>query len=108
MSTTPEPTYDLGDRRKLIVEVRNEDGDLADPNELSFMMREPDNELTVFDLDDPELVNDSVGIYHVYWDCVQFGRHYWRYAATGAIAAAEESVFNIRVSKVLPDGLLGS
>lgn len=102
--TAQPPTYDVGDRRKLIVEVRNEDNELADPSALSFMMREPNDTLTTYDLDDTELVKDSVGIYHVYWDIAMAGKHYWRWAASGDIAAAEESLFAVRVSKVLPEG----
>ncbi len=94
-------TYDIGDRRKLTCEVRDEDEVLVDPTGLTFTMKIPDGTLTTYDLNDAELVHDSTGKYHVYWDCATSGKYYWRFAATGNVAAAEESSFSVRASKVL-------
>lgn len=89
--------YDIGDRRKLTAELRDEDGALADPTVLTFYMREPDDTVTDFVYGtDVELVKDSPGIYHVYWDITQSGFHHWRYEATGTVAAAEEANFTVR------------
>jgi hypothetical protein len=96
-----EPIHDLGDRRKLTCEVRDESDQLVDPTGLTFTMREPDGTLTSWTKADPEMINDSVGAYHVYWDCAQVGKHFWRFAATGNVGAAEESGFKVRVSRVL-------
>lgn len=94
-------THDIGDRRKLTCEIRDETDALTDPDVLVFSMREPDGVLTTYDLNDVEVVRDSVGLYHVYWDCTQSGTHNWRWAASGNVGAAEESAFKVRASKVL-------
>lgn len=94
--------YDLGDRRKLICEIRDEDDVLADPTTLIFKMIEPDQTYTEYEYGtDEELVKDSTGKYHVYWDCITPGIHYWRYEATGSVVAAEEADFYVRKSKVV-------
>jgi hypothetical protein len=95
--------HDIGDRRKLSCEIRDEDGQLADPTEVTFTIVAPDGVLTTYTTDDPQLVRDSVGVYHVYWDCALSGTYRWRYAATGIIGAAQESAFYVRRSKVLPE-----
>lgn len=95
-------THDIGDRRKLTCEVRDEAGALADPTGLTFTMLAPDATVTAFVWDaDVELVRTAAGLFHVYWDCDQVGVHHWRFAATGTIAAAEESSFAVRASRVL-------
>lgn len=94
--------YDIGDRRKLTCEVRDESGVLADPTALTFTMRAPNATLTTYAWPaDAEVVRTSTGLFHVYWDCAQSGTHVWRFAATGTVAAAEESSFSVRASRVL-------
>lgn len=95
-----ELVHDIGDRRKLTCEVRDEDGALIAPDALVFTMREPDNAITTHDLT-AGVITDSVGLYHVYWDCAQAGKHYWRWAASGNVGVAEESSFKVLASKVL-------
>lgn len=94
-------THDIGDRRKLTCEVRDESGALVDPVVLTFYMREPDGVLTTYDLTDTEVVRDSVGVFHTYWDITQSGTHNWRWAASGNVGAAEETSFKVKASKVL-------
>lgn len=94
-------TYDIGDRRKLSCELRNESGVLTDPDELKFKIRTPDNVVTTYIYgSNEELERDSVGKYYVYWDCTQRGDYFWRYEATGIITAAEETMFSVRKSVV--------
>lgn len=94
--------YDIGDRRKLSCEIRNESGVLTDPTTLVFTMREPDGTITDYLYGtDAELVKDSVGVYHVYWDCALAGIHRWRLEADGAVVVAEEALFNVRRSHVI-------
>lgn len=91
--------YDIGDRRKLICEVYDENSALTDPTTLTFMIREPCGTITTYIYGtDAELVKDSVGKYHVYWDCVTAGHYDWRYEADGTVVAAEESHFSVRRS----------
>jgi len=83
--------------------VRNEAGALADPTDLMFAIKEPGDLVTEYVYGvNVALVKDSTGIYHVYWDCVEPGYHFWRYEATGTITAAEESSFYVRTSRVRP------
>lgn len=94
--------YDIGDRRKLSCEIRDEDGSLVDPTALTFTMREPDGTVTHYVRGtDAELVRDSLGIFHVHWDCELAGFHTWRFEADGVIAVAAEAIFNVRRSQVL-------
>lgn len=74
---------------------------LADPTVLTFTMLEPDSTSTTYVSGDAEVIRDSLGLFHVYWDCTQAGVHRWRFAATGTIAAAEEASFTVRESRVL-------
>lgn len=96
--------HDIGDRRKLTCEVRDEADALTDADELVFIMREPDGVLTTYELGDNELVRESEGLYYVYWDCAKSGKHYWRWAASGNVGAAEEASFKVAPSKVLVSG----
>ncbi len=93
--------HDIGDRRKLSCEIRDEAGALADPTQVTFIIVTPDGVSTTYTTADAALVKDSVGVYHVYWNCTQAGTHRWRFAASGSIGAAEESAFSVRRSKVL-------
>ena len=96
-------TYDIGDRRKLTCEIRDENETLVDPTTLVFTMKKPDATLTTYTYGtDAQLVRDSTGLFHVYWDCATAGKYFYRYAATGNVGAAEESTFTVRASKVLP------
>lgn len=92
--------HDVGDRRKLSAEVRAEDGQLADPGALVFVMKEPDGALTSYTLDDG-VVRESVGVFYVHWDCVKVGVHRYRFAASGDVAAAQEASFHVQRSRVL-------
>lgn len=94
-------TYDIGDRRRLSCEIRDETGQLGDPTTVSFRMYEPDKTVTeyVYGVDD-EIYKDSTGHYHVEWDITQAGIHWWRFAGAGSIGVAEETKFTVRKSKV--------
>ena len=90
-------TYDIGDRRKLTCQVKDEGGALADPDALVFQMRHPDGSVIEYQYGtDSQLVRVSVGVFYVYWDCAVAGIHRYRWTATGALAAAEESGFQVR------------
>ena len=93
--------HDIGDRRKLTCEVRDEDNALVDPDVLVLTMREPDNTLTTYSLTDDEMITESVGLYHVYWDWTKAGKHFWRWVASGNVGVAEEASFKVLVSKVI-------
>ena len=92
-------SYDIGDRRKLTCQIRNEAGQLADPEALFFQMRTPDGETTTYRYGTgTQVVSESTGLFRVHWDCTQSGFHGYRWVATGSIAAAEESSFLVNQS----------
>ena len=89
-------SYDIGDRPKLICTIRDEDGTAADPDNLTFQIREPDGEVTTYVYGtDAELHRADTGIYHVYWDCSLPGEHRYRFHFTGSLAGAAESKFRV-------------
>jgi hypothetical protein len=97
-------THDVGDRRRLTITVRDEDGVIADPFGVVFRMREPDDTVTVYVYGtDTEVVKDSPGVYHVDWDITLEGLHFWRFETTGDVMAAEETTFTVRRSAFYPE-----
>lgn len=102
-STLSSTWYDVGDRVKLSVTIRDLENDsaLIDPDALVFTMLEPDATSTSYTYGvDAEVVRDSIGIFHVNWDVTQSGNHWSRFAASGNVGAAEELGFKVRVPKV--------
>lgn len=93
--------YDIGDRRRLEVTFRGEDGNLADPTVVEFSIREPDDVVTTYIYgEDAELVRDTAGVYYVRWDIVAAGWYHWRFQGSGNLGVAEESSFLVRESLV--------
>jgi hypothetical protein len=105
-STLSDVTYDVGDRVRLSIEVRDLEGSgtpLIDPDTLVFKMKEPDDTVTTYTFGvDAQLVHDGVGEFHVNWDAAQSGVHWGRFAASGNVGAAEELGFKVRSPKVTP------
>ena len=104
-STLSSIWYDVGDRVRLSIEIRDTDvvdDPLTDPDLLTFTMREPDDVVTSYIFgEDVQVVKDGVGLYHVAWDITKAGTHWSRFAAFGSIGAAEERGFKVRESKVI-------
>jgi hypothetical protein len=93
--------YDIGDRRKLSVDIADENGTAVDPDEVRFLMSEPDGFVTTYEYGlDPEIVRTGVGSYHLEWDCAEPGNHVWRVEASGNVAVAEEAFFHVRQSQI--------
>lgn len=94
--------YAIGDRRKLSCEIRDEDGNLADPDTLTFTMYTPDDAVTTYEYGtDTELVRDSVGKFHVYWDCAQSGLHRYTWVSSGSLALVQGSTFLVGIDEDL-------
>lgn len=75
---------------------KNSAGALADPTAVSVRWRAPDGtETTWVYLTDGQVVKDSTGLYHADIPTTLAGRHYFRWKGTGAVAAAEESYFDV-------------
>ena len=103
--TLSSEEYDRGDRIRLTATIRDLENDnvLVDPDTLEFTILEPDASTTTYVYGtDAEVIRDSVGVFHVYWDAAQSGLHWARYAASGNVGAAEELGFKVGRSKVLP------
>lgn len=84
--------FDIGDRRKLTCEIRDESRVLADPESLVFYMLTPDGETVTYRRGtDAQLVRDSEGLFHVYWDCGQSGFHGYRFESQNPTVAEEDS-----------------
>lgn len=93
-------SYDIGDRRKLSATITDEDGALIDPDTLIFKIKLPDGTVTTYTYGtDVELVRDSIGVFHVYWDVETAGGYWWRFAASGNVGAAEEAYFSVQSSR---------
>lgn len=90
-------TFDIGDMQSLKIAFTDEAGNAADPTGVTFKMREPDGvETTYIYGADAELVKESVGNYQVGWTFNKSGRHIFRFAGAGAVAAAEQNEVYIR------------
>lgn len=83
------PEYDVGDSRRIIATFTDIDGNLADPTTITFEIKQPDETTTQYVyVTDPEVVRDSLGVFHVDWPLAQKGLHIFRYEGTGAVEAA--------------------
>lgn len=82
---------DLADVVRLKVEIRDVDGNLADPTGISVTITLPDGTT-----DTPDPVHDSTGVYLLDYPTVQSGRHLVRWVATGNNASAYVEVFEVR------------
>jgi hypothetical protein len=95
--------HDVGDRRKLSCTVRDENGTAADPTGMRFIIVDPEGvKTTLVHGTNADLVRDSVGVFHVNWDCLKPGLHLYRFEATGNVQVAEESQFRVRRPEVVP------
>lgn len=89
-------TYLIGSRRKLVCVITGESGSPIDPDVLTFEMHTPDGQVTTYVYGtDPGLVRDSLGVFHVYWDCTQNGLHRYSFVASGSIAAVQDGIFQV-------------
>lgn len=81
----------------------NSNGQLTNPTGLTFSYRKPDGSTASYTLSDAELVNDSVGTYHVNLTVDAAGAWFWSWVATGAVADADHGYFYVRAnwSKIL-------
>lgn len=92
----------IGDAVRLHTEdypFKNAAGTDTDPTAVTFTMTEPDGTKTVYTYGvDAALTKSAAGKYSVTWTTDQAGRHEWRWAGTGAVAAADTGVFFVEGS----------
>lgn len=92
--------YDIGDTVKLQATIRRaSDETPVDPTTVTFKMKEPDATTTIYVYGThAEVVREGTGVYYVQWPIDQWGRHSYRFEATGNVRTAEETVFNVNKS----------
>ena len=91
--------YILGNSIRMSAAFTN-GGAATDPTGITFKIRSPMNgTITSYTYGtDAALVKDSTGNYHVDHTPTAAGSHYYRFAGTGAVIAADEGEFEIRRS----------
>jgi len=90
-------------RVRLRMTLRDLAGDIADPTQLVFSIKEPSGDITtyIWGIDD-EVVRDSEGIFYVDWDASEVGTHYYKWQANGAVQLGKSAAFSVKES---PSGL---
>ena len=93
-------TYDLGDVIKCMATFTNTSGTAVDPATITFKAKVPrSGTITTYVYSvDPQLIKEDTGVYYVHFVPTTHGEWYYRWAGTGANAAAAEKTFNIRDS----------
>jgi len=91
MVATDVDYVDLGDVKRLEVEVRDTAGALANAGTVTLTITLPDGTTT-----SPAVSNPSTGLYRVDYLTTVEGPHRWRMLATGANASAHTDVFEVR------------
>ena len=95
--------YDIGDQVQLAAAFTDENGDPADPTEVTFRIRKPDGTTTAYVYGvDATVVQTSVGNYTCTVDIDQSGTWRYRWEGTEDPAAAGENIFTVRFSKFVP------
>lgn len=92
--------YDIGDKVRLTATFTNLAGTATDPSTVTFRMKLPGGTTTTYTYGSTaELVKSSTGVYYVDWTFSVAGSHYYRFAGTGTVAAADEGVLTPRRSQ---------
>ncbi len=78
------------------------DGVLTDPSDVVITIEEPDGVLIERTLAAAQVIKISDGLFEYQHALTKEGNHHWRVQGTGAAAAAEEAVFQVRERRV-PD-----
>lgn len=90
--------YDLGDLIELSAIFKDRDLVLADPSSVTLKVKPPSGTVSTFT---GEIVNDSVGLYHMDYEPDEVGSYSYKFYGTGNVHAAEEGVFYVRAEKVV-------
>jgi len=93
MVATDVDYVDLGDVKRIEVEVRDTAGALANAGTVTLTITLPDGTTS-----SPAVSNPSTGVYRVDYLTTVEGPHRWRMLATGANASAHTDVFEVRAA----------
>jgi len=91
------PEFEPITRIRIRANIRNLEGELANPTTLECIVHEPDGTNSTFVWNtDVELVRESTGEFYLDWDASQAGLHKYRWQAGGSIVVSFGGSFNIR------------
>ena len=96
-------TYDVGDRVRVTATFTNElTGAPMDPSVITLTIKPPRLPATVhqYGIVGSGIVREALGVYYIDQDITVHGSWYYRWTGAGALVAAEESHFFVRVSSV--------
>jgi hypothetical protein len=82
--------YDAQDRVRLTGTFRDLDGDLIDPTDVEVHLRDPDGTVS-----HPSATSSTPGVWTADVDVVKPGVWTYRFEGTGAVVAAEETMFAV-------------
>ena len=90
-------TYDIGDLVRLTGSFLDLSDVPTDPTGITYSIRLPSGTITtlVYGVD-ASIYRSSTGVYYTDFAPSMEGLHYYRFAGTGAVTAAEEESFYIR------------
>lgn len=87
-------SYDVGDEVRCTGTFTDSGGSVQDPTAVFFKYEDPSGAVTTKQyVTDPEVVRDSVGVYHLDIDVDEAGMWWWRWYSTGSGQAADEDQF---------------
>jgi hypothetical protein len=88
--------YDIGDLIRLAGTFTDLNGNASDPTTITLSIKKPNGDVVnlVYGVD-VSVVKQSTGIYYMDFAPAMEGLHYYRFAGTGAVTAAEEMSFYV-------------
>jgi hypothetical protein len=92
--------YDVGDIATVTASFKSGTTP-SDPTTVTARVWAPDGTATNYTVTAGQIVQDSVGAYHLDIACVLAGDYFYRFTGTGAVTAAQEGSFHVRSSTAL-------
>ena len=93
-------SFDIGDVARLTVVFKNLAGSVVDPTAVKVYIKLPTDAFLEYTyLVGAEVIKDSVGTYHMDYPITMDGMHYYKWTGTGAVYAAEESQFFVKITQ---------
>lgn len=95
-------TYHVGDSKTVGCDFTDDDGEPADPTDVTLIIHKPDGTVvTLTDVSTPAITNPAEGRYEVEVGFDMHGRWDFRYVGTGEIDEVDETWVRVKRSKVL-------
>lgn len=92
--------HDIGDRIEVTAVFTDIEGDAMNPSDVKFILRSPAGELTEYEDDAEEMAHPETGTFVMSIDPDESGLWRYRWEGTGAVVAAEEGMFYVRLRRV--------